>query len=629
MTRKGYIVIGLLATIFMGCANRGIGPQGGPRDSIPPVLVSMFPEDGTTHFSAKRIELQFDEYLQLDNVAENVLLSPPTKQPPEVRAVGKRVFVNFLDTLRDSTTYTIEFGDAICDFNEKVPIHGFSYSFSTGDFLDSLEISGRVINSADLNPISGIVVGLHRCLDDSALSTMQFDNIAKTDSVGAFVIHNVRQGSYRIYALGDISRDYIYQPGEGLAFNDSVWQTTLDIQTISDTIWKDSIAEDSTRLIDTIVSRTRIVKGPDDVELFYFKENKTRLYFQRAYREEAHALRFLFVGKQDIQPSFRVLRPSEVDSSFRDSSFVDWMPYTRWSYCPTNDTILCWLTDSIAIKQDSLFAEVTYLKTDSVYNIQTVKDTLRCIYRAPKLTEKVLATRARQAANRKVEIKCNANGKFGVDQPVILTMSMPLDSLCKDSITLWEKIDTTYKPLAFDLLPLDSARLRYQIDYPWQSLGAYEIRIDSFAVVDIYGKTNKASKVQFSIRSIEEYANLAVTLERYDSSMILQVLNDKGEPLTNCQAWRIERDSTRATLHFKNLEPKSYYLRLFMDYNGDSLWTTGDWIQHRQPEPVYYYSKKLQFKANWDFEETWDYTATPQLEGKPKELIKDAAKEKK
>lgn len=629
MYKKQQIVLLLLATTIIGCANRGVGPQGGPRDSIPPVLVSMFPEDGTTNFNAKRIELQFNEYLQLDNVAENVLLSPPTKQPPEVRAVGKKILVTFLDTLRDSTTYTIEFGSAICDFNEKVPLDGFTYSFSTGDVLDSLEISGRVINSADLNPISGIVVGLHRDLNDSAFTTLQFDNIAKTDSAGCFVIHNIRSGSYRIYALGDISRDYCYQPGEGLAFNDSIWHTTFDVQTFSDTAWLDSLSADSTPIIDTIVERTVVTKGPNDVELLYFKENKTRRYFQRAYRDEAHALRFILVGKQDTQPSFRTLRPSEVDSSFCDSAFVDWMPHTRWSYNKTNDTILCWLTDSIAIRQDSLFAEITYQRTDSVYNLEIAKDTLRCVYRAPRLTEKMLETKARQAKNRRVEIKSNASGKFGIEKPVILTMSMPLDSLHKDSISLWQKIDTIYKELTFDLVPLDSAQLRYQVMYPWQSEGAYELRIDSNAVVDIYGKTNKESKIQFSIRSVEEYANLAVTLMHYDTHMILQILNEKGEPILDYKAWKIETDSTQATLHFKNLEPKSYYLKLFMDFNGDSLWTTGDWLQHQQPEPVYYYPKKLQFKANWDFEETWDYTAVPQLEGKPKELIKDAAKEKK
>lgn len=630
MLRKRHISVGLGVWLLLSaCANRGVGPQGGPRDSIPPSVVMMMPEDGTTSFNAKRIELQFNEYLQLDNVVENVLLSPPTKQPPEVRAVGKKVYITFPDTLRDSTTYTIEFGNAICDFTEKTPIRGFSYSFSTGEVLDSLEISGRVINSADLNPISGLVVGLHRNLHDSALAAEQFDNIAKTDTNGCFAIHNIREGSYRIYALGDISRDYRYQPGEGLAFSDSIWQTTLDIQSMSDTLWLDSLSADSTPIIDTIIQRTVVMKGPRDVELFYFKENKTRRYFQRAYREEAHTLRFILVGKQDKQPSFRALRPSEVDSGFRDSAFVDWIPYTRWSYNKTNDTILCWLTDSVAIRQDSLFAEITYERTDSVYNLETVTDTLRCIYRAPKLTEKMLETKARQARNRKVEIKSNASGKFGIDKPVILTMSMPLDSLHKDSISLWQKVDTVFTELSFDLVALDSAPLRYQVMYPWKSEGAYELRIDSNAVVDIYGKTNKSTKVQFSIRSVEDYANLAVTLEHYDPRMILQILNEKGEPINDYKAWKIEVDSTQATLHFKNLEPKSYYLNMFIDWNGDSLWTTGDWLKHEQPEPVYYYPKKLQFKANWDFEETWDYTAMPQLEGKPVELIKDAGSTKK
>lgn len=638
MKRVIYILI--LMLIVVGCANRGVGPQGGPRDSIPPIVVMMIPNDGTTNFAAKRIELQFNEYLQLDNVAENVFLSPPTKQAPEVRAVGKKIFVNFLDTLRDSTTYTLEFGSAICDFTEKIPIVGFSYSFSTGDVLDSMEIRGRVVNSEDLNPISGIVVGLHADVHDSAFASSQFENITKTDTAGLFVIRNIHPGRYRIYALGDISRDYIYQPGEGLAFNDSIWETTVEVDMVSDTIWKvDSSAVDSTSfelkpvtdssIVDTIITRMEVRKGPKDVVLWYFKEQKTRKYFQRAYREEEHLLKFIFAGEQKQKPSFKPLRPSDVDSMYRDSAYVDWMPYTRWSYNKTNDTILCWLTDSIAIRQDSMFVQVTYQRTDSLYNLEETTDTLRCIYRAPRLTEKMAAEMKRKAQNRKLEIKCNASGKFGIGKPIILTLSMPADSVYKDSISLWQKIDTLYKPLNFELEPLDSVGLQFKVVYNWQSEGAYELRYDSAAFRDIYGKVNNASKSQFSVRSIEEYATLKVMLPNYNPQMIVEILNEKGEPLKDYKAASMELNGDTASLLFKNLEPKSFYLRMYLDEDGDSLWTTGDWAKKRQPEKVYYYNKKLTFKANWDFEEVWDYTAQPQLDAKPIELVKDVGQGKK
>lgn len=649
MMRKFFI--GFLAVLLCSCANRGVGPQGGPRDSIPPHVVSIIPENGSTQFNAKRIELLFDEYLQLDNVADNVVLSPPTKQIPEVKVVGKKVFVTFQDSLKDSTTYTLEFGNAICDFTEKVPLRGFTYCFSTGDVIDSLEVSGRVVNSEDLNPISGLVVGLHSHFQDSAFSTRQFDNITKTDTGGWFVIHNVHEGRYRVYALQDISRDYIYQPGEGLAFNDSIWQTTIDIRTINDTIWKDSVIVDSTltdslraimmdsvltdtiRVVDSIVNRTEITKGPKDVTLWFFKEAKVRKYFQRAYREEQHLLRFVWVGAQDERPTFRALPPSAIDKSFSDDSYIDWMPYTRWNYNKTNDTIQAWLADSIVIQQDSLFVEVTYMKTDSVYKLVPQTDTLRCIYRAPRLTEKMAETKARQARNRKTEIKCNASGKFAINKAVELTMSMPLDTLIKDSITLWRKLDTTYQQLDFDIRPLDSASIRYEIVYNWKS-EPYEIRVDSAAVRDIYGKVNNKMKFQFSVRSKEEYSTLLLSLPNFDSRMVVQLLNDKGDPVITKRATLknqsndLEEEKVGQVL-FENVEPKSYYMRLFIDENEDGEWTTGDWAKKKQPEPVYYYTKNLTFKANWDFEEEWDYKAVPQLKAKPKALIKDVGGAKK
>ena len=573
-----YVLYSGLALLLIGCANRGIGPQGGPRDTIPPKLVKEVPLNRTTNFNAKKIEISFNEYIQGDKVVDNVLISPPMREVPEIKFVSKRVMVQLMDSLRPETTYTIDFGNAICDFTEKNPIKGYRYAFSTGEVIDSMSIEGKVVNSEDLKPMAGIMVGAYASDADSAFETQPFDYVAKTDSLGYFRIDNMRPGRYSVYALQDISRDYFYQPGEGLAFGLQA-QSTYKV---------DSLGVDST-IVDSVAVDSLPI-------LYFFKEEKTRLYFQRALRNEQYLMQFLFAGKRDSVPTFRALRPSEVDSAYSDSNYVDWTPYCRWSYNETNDTITAWLTDSIAFIQDSIFVEVGHYRTDSVYELEWAVDTVKCIYRAPRLTEKLMKERRKQWENRKVKVESNAKGNFGIDLPVILTFAMPIDSLQEDSITLWRKQDTVYLPLEYQLQPMDDIGLKYKVVYPWKSEEAYEIRIDSAAVRDVYGKVNNKSVIQFKLRSVEEYSTLLVYVNESDAPLRMQLLEKdkvvREEPVKDGKAY------------FIHLEPKKYTIRIYKDRNNDGLWTTGDWLLKRQPEEVFNYEKELNLKANWDFEET-------------------------
>ena len=263
------------------CANRGAGPQGGPRDTIPPAVVKEMPINGTLNFASKRIEIQFDEYIQLSDVQKNVMISPPQQNPPEVKAIGKTLSVTFQENLIDSTTYTIDFGTAICDYNEKTPLYDYVFSFSTGDVIDSLAISGRVYNAKDLNPMPEILVGIHSNSADSALNTIPFVRITRTDNNGYFTIHNMRSGKYRLFALNDISRDYLYQPGEAVAFADSIVEPYVEIREIQDTIWRDTIGIDSgtkdtlfTKQIDSVVTTIKPFYLPENLVLWNFEESK-------------------------------------------------------------------------------------------------------------------------------------------------------------------------------------------------------------------------------------------------------------------------------------------------------------------------------------------------------------------
>lgn len=618
--------------LIAGCANRGIGPQGGPKDEKPPQVVKESPENGTLNYNGKRVDIVFNEYIQLDDVSKNVLISPPQQHPPEVKAVGKKIMLVFEEPLQDSTTYTIDFGNAIGDFHEKNVLKGYTLSFSTCDVIDSLEVNGYIVNAEDLNPVSGVIIGIHANLDDTAFSKIPFTRVGKTDQNGHFYVKNIREADYRIYGLGDVSRDFIYQPGEGLAFTEDIIHPYCHTELEGDTVWRDTIdivANDSlgfdtiaTRVVDTIRYATYTYYEPNDVILWYFNEDKTRHYFQRCFREKAHFFRLQFAAPQDSLPVVRALRPSEVDSTKSDSAWVDWMDYALLQHSSGNDTIIYWLTDSLVIKQDTLYMEMTYMKSDSLYNLVAQTDTVLAVYRAPRVSEKAKALMEKNKKPPVLAIQSNASAGFDVYKDLILSMPTPVKEWVSDSLHLFHKIDTVYKPLRFSLEPVDSAYLQFRVVFPWKPEQQYELRIDSAAFYDVYGVTNKAGKHQLQLKSLDEYSTLTVKLSTYDDRARLQLL-DKSEKIIK------ELPASRAGTKFEYISPNTYYLRLYIDENKDGKWTTGDWATHRQPEPVYYFPSKLQLRANWEFEEDFDFLAVPQIDSKPQELLQDVANKKK
>ena len=218
------------------CASIG-APDGGPYDEEPPRFVGSTPELHATGNQKSRIELEFDEFIKLEKAAEKVVISPPQMEQPEIKVSGKKVVIELIDSLKDSTTYTVDFSDAIVDNNEGNPMGHFTYSFSTGTSIDTMEVSGTVLNAADLEPIKGIQVGLHKNLNDSALTTLPFDRVSRTDSRGHFIIRGVAPGKYRIYALMDGNQNYLYDSKtEMIAFSDSVIATSMMPATRQDTI---------------------------------------------------------------------------------------------------------------------------------------------------------------------------------------------------------------------------------------------------------------------------------------------------------------------------------------------------------------------------------------------------------
>lgn len=563
------IYMALLATLVLaGCANKGIGPQGGPKDSIPPVILKETPMNGTLRFQGDEIVLQFNEYIQLDDAQNKVLVSPPMPSAPIVKAVGKKVLVTFQDTLAPETTYSVDFGTAICDNNERNPLGNYVFSFSTGDVIDSLEVHGTLLHSQTLNPMQSVLVGLHRNLSDSAIAAMPFCHVARTDTNGFFSIRNVHPGQYRIYALNDVAKDYVYQPGDGLAFSDTII-TPLPIDTA----------------------------GVDaGVLLRYFEEDKQRHYFVRCLREEPHQMKLFFSAPQDSMPRFEGL------------------PHHCMSASQYLDTLTCWLLDSVDMLRDTIPFLMTYMLSDSLYDLQPQTDTVLAIYRAPKLSEKAKAALEKKNKERMLDIKFNTSNQFEIFNPIVMSFPVPVALVEQDSIRLYEQKDSVPVEVKALLVKADSSAMRYEVRYPWKPEMQYILKVDSAAFTDIYGHSNQRSEQKMKIRSLDEYSTLTIITEPYRPNLMVQLLSEKEQPVRTLRA-------TANGATFEYVKPTSYYVRVYEDMNADSVWTTGDLLHHRQPEPVWYFPTKLTLRANWEFEETIVLRAEA-MEQKPKDIRK-------
>jgi len=581
------------------CANRAQGPTGGPKDTTPPKVSKSIPNNGALNFNKKTVQIDFDEQISLEKISENVIISPPQIKVPEVKSIGKRIMVEFSDDLKENTTYSINFGNAIADLNEKNILKNYQFAYSTGNEIDTLQISGTVINAEDLNPISGVYVGVYLENNDSAFFKKPFLRIGRTDNKGKFSISNLKKGTYKIYALGDTNQDFFYQPSEGLAMYDSLITPTFSRIEMHDTIWKDSTHVDSIRkYIGTSFE-------PNNITLRYFKEKKKRLYLVKSERKEAFNFSLFFNAPLNELP---IIKPLNFDLEGK---------YLLQKNS-TNDSLNYWITDSLTYKNDTLKMAVTYLKTDSTNQLAPFTDTLNLVSSKTLLQAKIKKNKKNLPTKMEaLKFVSNAASPFEIYNPILLHFNAPLQNTELSKIHLSLKKDSTFKKISFKWKQIDSTKMNYSIDYKWVAEMTYKIQYDSAAFKSIYNKTNNCDSNQFKIRSLDEYSSIKMIPLPYDPKIVLQVLDAKDQVINTKPA----KDKSTT---FEYLKPGDYYIRMFMDINGNGKWDTGDLTLHKHPEEVFYYSKKISIKANWEFEETWNYNQTPLLKQKPKEIQKEA-----
>jgi hypothetical protein len=356
--------------------------------------------------------------------------------------------------------------------------------------------------------------------------------------------------------------------------------------------------------VDSIRTVSKTMFLPNDLLLRHFKEDKKRQYFVKSERKQAQSFTLYFNTMLDKIPEIKPLN-------------FNWDGKYLLQKNNTLDTLTYWLTDSMVWKVDTLEMAVSYLKTDSLFSLVPATDTVSVFMRKARVN-----TKSKVTAEPKKEFykfTNNVSSIFDVYQPIILKFDAPLEHADLAKLNLVQKIDTTFKKLAYKWRQTDSTAMNFAVEYKWEPEKSYELRIDSAAFRSIYNLYTDKNTSQFKIRSLDEYSSVKMLLADYDSLAVLQILDAKDMVLSTKPA------SAKGTL-FEYLKPGDYFMRMFIDANGNGKWDTGNLSTRTQPEEVFYYSKKMTLRANWEFEETWNHKEIPLLEQKPAELKKDPKK---
>lgn len=619
-----YIAMLLVVIGFYACASTGM-PDGGPYDETPPKFVRATPEPNATNNQRKKISIEFDEFIKLDKPSEKVIISPPQKEAPEVKVSGKKVLVEFFDTLQENTTYTVDFGDAIVDNNEDNPLGNFAYAFSTGEHIDTMEVSGTVLNAQDLEPVKGIQVGLHKDLSDTAFTKLPFVRISRTDSRGHFTIRGVAPGKYRIYALMDGNQNYLFDSKtEAIAWQDSLVIPSMAPAVRQDTVWN----ELDTLAYDTIyeVHYTRFM--PDDIILRSFKEENPMQYLMKSEREQLNRFSLYFSAKSDTLPAIKGLDFDEKDAFVIESN-------------ARHDTIRYWIKDTTLCERDTLTFQMDYFATDTLGQLVPKTDTLRMMNKinrerrlamaeeARKKEEKERKKREKRGDTIKAEPKffamnVDAPSSLDINRNITLKFEEPVESIDTSAIHMAVMVDSVWQDIPFIFMADSVAPRQYQILADWQPGQEYQLKIDSLAIKGIYGLYTNKVENKLKVKTLEEYGTLYLNISGAGPHAVVQLLNSSDAVV------RQQPVTDKRTCDFYFLQPSTkYYIRLFNDDNNNGIWDTGNYGEKRQPEEVFYFPKVWEMKANFEFEENWDLHATPPDRQKLDEIKKQKPEEAK
>lgn len=595
----------LVVAASQSCANTKQGPVGGPKDTIPPVIVGINPDVPMLNFPIQKgkISLTFNEYVQLKNQYQEIVLSPPTKKRPIAKIKKKSVVVSFDDTLKANQTYSISFGNAISDVNESNPFNGYVIDFSTGDSIDSLILSGTVMDYATLLPLKGVYVALYTNPTDSCVVKDLADAATRSDDWGYFCFRGLKGVPYAIYAWEDKNNNQLYDRGGELAgFCDSTITPTI--------VAKNGMPQIAMmNMKDTLACLSR----PSQTDIYMFKEKLSNQYIESSGR----------ISERECYIKFRAENP-QIDT-FRIRGIYDDRIIRQFD--PKGDSLTFWINDPKAT-QDTLLLRINYMKSDSTGTLKPYGETIKLVKPFDKskikdagkqqdpsksgLTNDYLQNLGKTGRNdRNDPYKNDDRKQLNLDKPDkdmkpqqrkdLLKMEVKVDGKTVENMGIDITVPAPLVKTDFDSIMFttstprkivsnvkfhverDSTNILHYIikaDDPYKVGNDYKIKIPQALFKDVNGFTNDSLVRSFNLPTDDKLSSITLEISgtkgcRY----IVELVTEKRDKVI--LKYEIAKDGE---LHFPYLNAGIYSFRITQDINRNGKLDVGDIIKKIPPE---------------------------------------------
>jgi hypothetical protein len=581
---KQSIFLCLLAVYIWGahsCANPGVGPQGGPRDSIPPLITESIPQNFQTAYTGNEIVLSFDEYVVADNLESKLIVSPPLSEKPTVKIKGKSISIKFNETLAENRTYSVDFKDLIKDYKEGNKIEGYRMLFSTYNEIDTLRIEGYLLDAFNHEPIENALATLYVNSSDTLFTGTKPDYIAQTDAKGYFMFDNLAGGDYSLFGLVDGDKNLFFsRQNEQIAFFDSLLSPSATFVPSVDTM----INEQGDTSI-TISGSTSFF--PPAVFAFLFLEKTFNQNLIYARREEKDRISLAFNEQLSDSFKYECLNVDDFDKKI----------YKEIS--ENNDSILIWLIDSLVIQADTILLKLDYTVTDTLNNFVAKTDTLKLAYAAPRKA----GQKNDDVVSEEIffDFAGNVTATFDLNSQLQILAPLPITLPDSQWLSLKQAVtDSTFDDVDFTIKPM--SKRKFHIDFEVKEATSYVLTIDSAVVKSYGGIYNNAFELKFKTQKADFYGTAIFNIKGFDSAGIVQLLkNSKDEDVV----LELQKEQGQGELVFNYLKPGKYKVKLIDDANNNQKWDSGNYLKKIKPEAVYYFPKIINIKSNWELKEEW------------------------
>lgn len=569
------LAAGLISTAFTQCA-RPVEPQGGAKDTIAPIAIRSVPAQFSKNMSEKKLEILFNEYITLKELQKNFYMTPAMEVNPTIRDLGKKLQITFEKPLNPNTTYALNFGNAIVDVNENNPINDFTYIFSTGNQLDTLKLNGVVYDAKTMQPVPNALIFLYE--NDSLETPLKHkpDAISRSDKNGIFIANTLKNKQYKIIAIKDANRNYLFDPGfDEIAFDTSLFgpvSISQRVDSIPDSLWKASLLPQVKLKMFAEQKKQQFLTGKGRAERYKFS-----LYFN-APNPEIKKLEIKGFNFEDL-----IINP-DVES----------------------DTINYWFKDATRVIPDTLVGSITYMKTDSTGTPVEVSEKLSIELPLSKIN----IHKDKKKGKDEIHVEKTPSitpifdapdGTVNSEGKLFLRNSTPLISMDTSRIALYH-IDDNDKisKIPCSIKEVPNKLSTYEIRSDWQEDSKYKIVVDSNVLVNIQHYTNDSIGYNFTTSNAAKYGTFILDFSDVKAPLVVQILDSK---------YKIVREKVvtkNGKVNFPYIKPDKYYIRIIEDKNENKKWDTGEYLQQLQPERVAYLTKENEkmflIRAGWENE---------------------------